>query len=249
MGKMIAIWGSPNSGKSTLSAKIAVHLSEKYSKIVLVLSSDNTVPAIPVLFPGFKLEPPCSLGVILSKTEITQDEILKNIIVTKENPNIGFIGYMFGENSLSYPSFDNKKIISLMKALSELCDYLIIDCTSALQNLITITALETADNIIRTATPSPKTFSFFASQLPFLADPIFRLGEHITVLNNTENDIFMPVTESARLLGYSYFNVAYSKLVKFQGLSGQLFKRVNGKSYNAAIKKLAERVVQDDTRY
>ena len=54
MGKIITIWGSPNSGKTTMSVKLARFIYEKYNAIVTVVCADEITPALPVIFPNKK---------------------------------------------------------------------------------------------------------------------------------------------------------------------------------------------------
>ena len=56
MSKIIAVWGSPNSGKTTLSVKLARFIYEKYNAIVTVVCADEITPALPVIFPNKKAD-------------------------------------------------------------------------------------------------------------------------------------------------------------------------------------------------
>ena len=82
MSKTIAIWGSPNSGKTTFATKLAETIYEKYQATVIVLYADNETPALPVVFPNYKKEDMFSVGVTLAKTEI--DICLKAKSITKQ---------------------------------------------------------------------------------------------------------------------------------------------------------------------
>ena len=53
MSKTIAIWGSPNSGKTTFATKLAQTIYDKYQATVIVLYVDNETPALPVIFPNY----------------------------------------------------------------------------------------------------------------------------------------------------------------------------------------------------
>ena len=50
MSKLIAIWGAPNSGKTTFATKLALSIYESFSSTVLELLCQNETPALPVLF-------------------------------------------------------------------------------------------------------------------------------------------------------------------------------------------------------
>ena len=50
--KIITVWGSPHSGKTTFSVKLAEALYEKTKATVIVLFCDVTTPTLPILFPN-----------------------------------------------------------------------------------------------------------------------------------------------------------------------------------------------------
>lgn len=78
MGKIIAVWGTPNSGKTAFTMKLAGHLYEtgrrRQTKVVAVLT-DVIAPSMPVVFPLYRSEDIYSLGELLAKTTITADDI------------------------------------------------------------------------------------------------------------------------------------------------------------------------------
>lgn len=243
MGKIISIWGSPNSGKTTLSIKLAQYIYEKYKAVVIVLFCDEMTPMLPVILPNTKSDQLFSVGEPLSKVDATESEILKNIVTFKGKNNLGFIGYKDGENKYSYASFSNTKAFNLLATLKMIADFVIVDCTSnMINNILSTVAIEQSDNIIRTSTPDLKCISFFSSQLPLYSDPKYKLEKHLFLLNNIENEFYMPINEAK-----SHFNceliLPYSKEVKQQLMNGELIKRLHDKKYNAIIKSLAEKVV------
>ena len=83
MSKLIAIWGSPNSGKTSFATKLAQCIYEKYSASVLMLSTDYETPTLPILFPNMKADELFSIGVSLSKTDVVQNEVVKSIVTVK----------------------------------------------------------------------------------------------------------------------------------------------------------------------
>lgn len=151
-GKIIAVWGSPASGKSTFAVKLATAIYDNFESTVIVLFTDLETPMIPVIFPNDKPEDNGSVGVPLSKTDIEKEEIIKNLVTVKSRQNFGFIGYKDGENKFTYPRFGRAKAEELLARLSELADYVIVDCVSSLEsNPLASTAVELADQIIRLA--------------------------------------------------------------------------------------------------
>ena len=54
MSKIIAVWGSPGSGKTTTACKLAYELASKTGKDTALLTNDIIAPSLPVLFPILK---------------------------------------------------------------------------------------------------------------------------------------------------------------------------------------------------
>ena len=62
--------------------------------------------------------------------------IISNLVTVKNMQNFGFIGYKIGENKYSYPKFGRAKAEELLGELCRLADYVIVDCTSNLDDSI-----------------------------------------------------------------------------------------------------------------
>jgi hypothetical protein len=243
MSKIIAIWGSPNSGKTSFAVKLALSIYKHYNSTVLVLHTDTVIPTLPVLFPDYKSDDLYSIGTALSKTDITQTELLKNIVSIKGKPNLGFLGYKDGENKYTYPRFDEIKAILLLTLMRGVSDYVIIDCTSDPDNILTKTALSQADVVVRLANPDLKSMSFYSSQLSLYEDPIYRLSEHIQGLLMKDCDLFLPIDEAKVHFKDVRFVLPYCREVKQQMLDGKLLDGISNKKYNKIIQAITEKVV------
>ena len=112
-GKIITVWGSPNSGKTTFATKLATAIYTSFESTVITLFTDIETPVLPVLFPFGKTEELGSVGVPLSKTEVEQGDIINNLVTVKEMQNFGFLGYRTGENKFSYPKYGKAKAEAL----------------------------------------------------------------------------------------------------------------------------------------
>ena len=55
MNKIIAVWGNPNSGKTTLSLKLALEL-EKMEKSVMIIMANAYTPGISAILPFIDTE-------------------------------------------------------------------------------------------------------------------------------------------------------------------------------------------------
>ena len=143
---VIAVWGSPGSGKSTFSAILARYLTRDKSKAIII-SPDITVPMLPVWFPNENIENSMSLGHILSSSEINNSIIAEKVKLLKSHPYIGVLGYTSGDMPLSYPEVNYERVVQTIEVVSGMVDHVIIDCTSRITDLFTPAAIE--KNIIR----------------------------------------------------------------------------------------------------
>ena len=91
MAKFIAIWGSPSSGKTTFATKLGLSIYEEYQSTVIVLYTDMETPTLPVIFPNIKKDSLFSIGVALASTDITQENVIKQIVTIKGKSNLGLI--------------------------------------------------------------------------------------------------------------------------------------------------------------
>lgn len=243
MSKVIAVWGAPNSGKTTFATKLARCIYDEYQATVIVVYTDNETPTLPIIFPNYKKEDLCSVGVALAKTDIDRYEVVKQMVTVKDKQNFCFLGFTDGENRYTYPAFDATKVRSLYSVLASLADYVIVDCTSSLKNPLAKVAVREADTVIRLSAPTLKSVSFMASQLPLYADPMFRLEEHIEGINVTDEDLYMPIDEAKAHLHDARFTIPYSRAVKQQMLDGDLYEVVGDKKFNGKFKAIVEKIV------
>ena len=243
MAKIIAVWGAPNAGKTTFATKLARAIYDSYQSTVVVVYTDYETPTLPIIFPNYKKEDLCSLGVALAKTDVDRFEVVKQMITVKGKQNFCFLGFTDGENKYTYPTFDTQKAQSLYSVLSSLADYIIVDCTSSLQNPLAKVAVQEGDTVFRLAAPTLKSVSFLSSQLPLYADPGYQLSEHIQGLCITDGDIYLPIEEAENLLGDVRFTIPFSRGVKWQMVDGQLYEVVSDKKFNSKLQAIVEKVV------
>ena len=71
-GNVVAVWGSPSSGKTTVSVKLAHYLASRKKNVILLLC-DMVSPPLPCLCGPSDLVEEHSLGSILAATHVTQD--------------------------------------------------------------------------------------------------------------------------------------------------------------------------------
>lgn len=241
MSKTIAVWGSPRSGKTTFSVKLANAIYDRYKTNVVVLFTDITTPAIPVLFPSAKRDTLFSVGKVLTKTDITIDETIKNLVLIKNKANFGVLGYLCGENKFTYPRYDEIKARDLVNVMKTLANFVIIDCMSNLsESVLSSVAVSEADEVIRLASPDLSCLSWYLSQIPLVSGA----ERHIQGINVPDMDICVPVSDVRSHLGEVSFTLPFSRDVKQQFCEGKLFEDVGDKRFNAVIGAIADKVIE-----
>lgn len=228
MGKVISIWGSPNSGKTTISVKLAKLLSKTNS--VFLVFTDSAIPVIPYIFKEKylnDLNSKKSLGNILSAPTLSTDVILKNSI-SIDNKNLGILGYANGENMFAYPRYSREVALEFLNTLKSMVDYIIIDTTSSIEsNMLVSTALANSDEVVRLSTPSIKDISYYNSYLPVLISDNYDIDTHINVLSMyMEND----AKDTLKSVYNAEYSIEYMDEIREQSLSGELFSSLSKKN-------------------
>ena len=238
--KIIAVWGSPHSGKTTFATKLASAIYDTYKTTVIVLYPDLDTPTLPVLFPNAKPEELGSVGVPLSAIDLDMESVLAQLVSVKKRENLCYLGYRTGENRFTYPRYSKAKAEDLLDKLCELADYVIVDCPSVPDgNLLAVAAMERAQQVLSLATPDLSSMSFFLSQLPLFSDP----AKFIQGLNTVTEDVFLPIEEAKAHLKDLCFTVPFCREVKEQSLSGKLWEQTTDKRFHKRMTEVAQKVV------
>ena len=103
-GGVLAVWGSPGSGKTTVATKIAKQLADKKKNVVLLLC-DMTAPMLHCICPPSELESNHSLGSVLAAPHVNDSLVKYHMITHKKMDNLTFLGMQKGENEYSYASY------------------------------------------------------------------------------------------------------------------------------------------------
>ena len=102
MSKIITVWGNPGCGKSMFCCNLAKVLTAGKQK-ALIINADSSTPMLPVWMPERILETGASIGNVLTGLEINNALVAERVVILKEYPFIGVMGYAAGENPFSLP--------------------------------------------------------------------------------------------------------------------------------------------------
>ena len=143
--RVLAVWGSPSCGKTTIAAKIAGYIADK----------------------GF------DVGSILAAARITENLVMQNAITFKKNKHIVAFGLMKGENSFSYPKYTQVQAKELIDTLRDIADFVVIDCSCHLSDdiLSTVSLIE-ADCVLRLINCDLKSISYLSKEFRVMIEQI-----------------------------------------------------------------------------
>lgn len=99
-GGVLAVWGSPGSGKTTVAARIAKHLAGKRKNTILLLC-DMSAPMLPCICPPRDLENKGSLGSVLAAAHVSDSLIKNNLTTHKRLDYLSILGLVKGESEYS----------------------------------------------------------------------------------------------------------------------------------------------------
>lgn len=185
-GGMLAVWGSPGSGKTVTAVKIAKMLSARKKNVILLLC-DMAAPMLPCICPADALESNGSLAGVLAAARISENLIKHNLVTFKRNSCLAVLGLLERQNEYSTPPFTQKQVVELLDGLRQIAPYVIVDCGSYIANdILSAVALMEADSILRLANCDPKSVNYFASQLPLLDGPEWDMDKQYKVASNVK---------------------------------------------------------------
>lgn len=240
---VLAVWGSPGSGKTTVSVKLADYLTRK-RKDVLLIFADMTAPPVPCVISSSSLEGERSLGSILAAAHVSANLIRKNCMFHKKNPNLSMLGMLKGENVFSYPPYDQTQARELIEQARSIAGTVIIDCTSTIaSDILSAVALLEADTVLRLVNCDLKSISYLSSQLPLLKDQKWDTDKQIKTASNIKPHEASSHIE--QVLGNVAFRLPHSTEVESQYLAGELFAELGlkeSRGFRREIEKISKEV-------
>ena len=241
-GGILAVWGSPGSGKSITAVKLAKALADRKKNVVLLLC-DMTAPMLPCVCPASELDCEQSLGGILAVPHIS-DALIKNHCVThKRMSHLTLLGMKKGENEYTYPPYTEKQATELLDGLRALAPYVVVDCGSYIANdILSAVALMESDSVLRLANCDLKSVSYFSSQLPLLKDTRWDADKQYKVASNVKPQ--QAAEHIGKVLGSVAFKLPYSQELEEQYLAGTLLSDLTMKDSRPYRKEL-DRILKE----
>lgn len=83
-GGVLAVWGSPGSGKTTVAVRLAKYLADKRRNVILLLC-DMTAPMLPCICPAADLECERSLGSVLAAAHVSENLVKNNLVTDRKS--------------------------------------------------------------------------------------------------------------------------------------------------------------------
>lgn len=242
-GGVVAIWGSPGSGKTVVSVKLAEYLTAKGNNVLLIFS-DMESPVLPYVTYEDDIEIERSMGSVLAAAHISSDLIKRNCVITKRNKYLAILGLNRSENSYIYPLYDAELTGELISAARNVAPFVIVDCCSYhLGSHLTKSALAKANARVRVCRCDRKSLSFFDSQENYFKGQDWNYENQILVGNALRSDHSYESIES--LMGAMSVKIPYSEEVERQFLEGDLLRRLSAREsreFRNAIEKLSMEV-------
>ena len=218
--QVLAVWGSPGSGKTTVAVKLAKYLAGKKKNVILLLC-DMTAPMLPCICPPGELECEHSLGSVLAAVRVSESLVKHNLVTHKKYGCLTFLGMLKGENEYTYPPFMASQASELLQCLKGIAPYIIIDCGSYIANdILSAVALMESDVVLRLVNCDLKSISYLSSQLPLLRDNKWDADKQYKVASNVRTDEASDHAE--QVLGNVTFRLPHSPELARQTLAGNL---------------------------
>ena len=217
-----------------IATKLALkYVNKKYN--VAIVYCDSLAPALPVLLPSRNKDNLYSIGAILESQTISPEIIMKNTTTMKRFDNLFIYGYKDGESKLSYPRLTQFKIKEFVRVLGEFVDYIIFDCSSDLEDIISNNVMQESHAVLRLHTPDLKSICWASSQLVAYGTSLYGSDRTVICLNNVENDGYYPSEEVKSYLKTKPVEIPFSRVIKHQFLSGEV---IDGPTPAPVSKKL-----------
>ena len=243
-GGVLAVWGSPGSGKTAAAAQIARHLAEKGIPVILFLC-DMTAPMLPCLCPPDQTSTERSLGSLLAADPVTPSLIEYNLTAYGPLPKLSLLGLRKGESEYTFPACTKDQAKSILDGLRSLATWVVADCSSYIADdiLSAVTLLE-ADAVLRLDGSDLKAVSYFSSQIPLLR--AVRWEEEKQYKVSSHPRLMGPAIRVRKAEGEAAFRLPYTKELSYNYQNGDLLEKLTKKdsrNYQSAIEQICKEVL------
>lgn len=241
-GGILAVWGSPGSGKTVTAVKIAQYLASKKKNVILLLC-DMTAPMLPCICPPSDLECDRSLGSVFAAQHISETLIKHNLTTHKRMAYLTMMGLRKGENEYTYAACTKEQAEELLDGLRSIAPYVVVDCSSYIANdILSAVALMEADSVLRLANCDLKSVSYLSSQMPLLRELHWDEDKQYKTAANVKP--MQAADQIGQVLGGTVFQLPHSQEIEEQYLTGALLNDLSMKD-SRAFRKEIERICKE----
>ncbi len=241
--RIICIWGSPGSGKSTTALALAAVLAEKKLNVA-VFNGDKLVPALKMYCPTLQIDSNTSIGPLLMSGRYDDAIFAGRLIVHPKCEYISFLGMAPTDTYITYNEFERSNTVAMLNKMAKLNDYVIIDGTSnPLDDSMTLLGLELGDVIIRQITADNKGILYQDCARMIYREDKYRYDSHITILGDVTE--ISPVSEVMSVSGRYEYVLNHANEVADKFIAGELLKDMRsmaGRAFEKQIRALAKQV-------
>ena len=180
---------------------------------------------------------------ILQNTDITQNNILLNSVVVNNNLPLIAVGYALGENINTFEKISVQKASELILQLSQMAEFVIIDCTSDVTNVLTKVSLMQADSVIQLYKPEHRSEVFFVSQESLIMSEKISSESFVKVMRLGLSKKYQPENEINTIAKNIKYVIPFSIHLCHQYDSGAMFENLPDIKYSRVIKTIVEDVI------
>ena len=240
--QILAVWGSPGSGKTTVAVKLAAKLAAQRRDVALLLCDMNT-PMLPCICPPGDIEEEHSLGSILAAPHVAETLVRHNCMTHKRLKHLTILGMRKGENEYTYPAYERTQAEELLEALRSIAPFVIVDCSSYIANdILSAISLLESDAVLRLVKCDLKSISYLTSQLPLLRDTGWEADKQYKAASDVRANEASDHIE--QVLGSVAFQIPHSEELYKQVLEGNLFQELSMKE-SRPFRKAIDNIIKE----
>ncbi len=241
--KLLAIWGSPGSGKTTLAAKLAWQYGREGLRTALVFC-DWSTPMLPCVREEGELLEQHSLGSIFAARRIVPALVEANASQIKGAEQLRLYGLLKGEYETLYPPVSERQAEEFLEVLKEQYDVAVLDLTSEVHGqVLTKIGLRKADEVVRLLGCELKSLSFYKSQLAYLHEEAIEDRYFYRVISDVKDKVL-----AKEMYQKAAFQLQHTEELAKQWERGELFGELEEKQsrgYLEGLRALAEELVSE----